>query len=73
LRKLALKADLPHDNGFPVSPHVLRATGMSIAVAEGMSPHVAQQQLGHANLRTTMEYLRLPMHGALHQISAVFE
>lgn len=74
LKRVATEADLVPEGGKHwISPHILRATGASIAVASGVSPHIAQHQLGHANLATTYRYLRLPMTAALHQIGAVFE
>ena len=74
LKRVAKQAGLVPEGGKHwISPHILRATGASIAVASGVSPHIAQHQLGHANLATTYRYLRLPMKAALHEISAVFE
>ena len=74
LKRVAKQAGLVPDGGKHwISPHILRATGASIAVASGVSPHIAQQQLGHAHLTTTYRYLRLPMRDALQEISAVFE
>jgi integrase len=73
LTRVGRAAGLALPDGAMVSPHILRATGASIAVASGVSPHIAQHQLGHANFRTTIRYLRLPMHDALHEFGAAFE
>lgn len=57
-----------------ISPHVLRKTGASLAVTAGVSPHIAQKQLGHARIETTTRhYLHLPMKEPLRQIGAVFD
>jgi integrase len=65
---------LGRHTGLDVSPHLLRATGASLAVAAGVPPHIAQRQLGHARIETTQRhYLRLPVIGPLRQIGAVFD
>ena len=57
-----------------VSPHLLRATGASLAVAAGVPEHIAARQLGHARVDTTRKhYLRLPVVEPLRAIGAVFE
>ena len=57
-----------------VSPHLLRATGASLAVAAGVPEHIAARQLGHARVDTTRRhYLCLPVVEPLRAIGAVFE
>jgi integrase len=75
LKRIARHAELeaPKD-GRSVSPHVMRATGASLAVAAGVPEHIAARQLGHARVDTTRKhYLRLPVVEPLRQIGAVFE
>jgi site-specific DNA-methyltransferase (adenine-specific) len=75
LKRIARHAglELPQD-GRSVSPHVMRATGASLAVAAGVPEHIAARQLGHARAATTRKhYLRLPVIEPLRQIGAVFE
>ncbi len=65
---------LSRHTGLDVSPHMLRATGASLAVAAGVPEHIAARQLGHARVDTTRKhYLRLPIIEPLRQIGAVFE
>jgi integrase len=73
LKRVSRIAGITLPDRAMVSPHILRATGASIAVASGVPPHIAQHQLGHTDIRTTHRYLRLPMHDALHEFGAVFE
>ena len=64
--------ELPED-GRSVSPHVMRATGASLAVAAGVPEQIAARQLGNSPAITRKHYLRLPVVEPLRQIGAVFE
>jgi integrase len=60
--------------GRYISPHLLRATGASLAVAAGVPEHIAAKQLGHARVETTKRhYLRLPVIEPLRAIGDVFD
>ncbi|MCB0880147.1 MAG: site-specific integrase [Thermoleophilia bacterium] len=62
------------EDGRSISPHVMRATGASLAVAAGVPDHIAARQLGHARVDTTRKhYLRLPVIEPLRRIGEVFE
>ncbi|MCW2956900.1 MAG: transposase [Thermoleophilia bacterium] len=56
-----------------VSPHLLRATGASLAVAAGVPESIAAKQLGNSPAIARKHYLRLPVIEPLRQIGAVFE
>lgn len=63
-----------HANIDRIGPHLLRATGASLAVAAGVPEHIAARQLGHARVDTTRKhYLRLPVIEPLRAIGEVFE
>ncbi len=65
---------LSRHTSLDVSPHILRATGASLAVAAGVPEHIAAKQLGHARVDTTRKhYLRLPVIEPLRAIGEVFE
>lgn len=74
LTRTAIHAGLTDKNGPQwIGLHVLRRTGASIAVAAGVSPMIAKEQLGHAHMSTTEKhYLRLPELAALQGYGAVF-
>lgn len=54
LTRLANRARL----GKPVSPHMLRASAITNALADGVAPAVVQSMARHSNLSTTMRYDR---------------
>jgi integrase len=60
--RLGEQAGLLKDNGRTfVGPQMLRATGASLAVAAGVNPLVARDQLGHRKMHMTdTHYLHLP-------------
>lgn len=75
LRHAAKTAGLANPDGtYWLNLHRLRASGASIAVAAGVSPLIAKEQLGHSRLEITEQhYLHLPALEALRGYGAVFE
>jgi integrase len=64
LRRACLTAEVP-----VLTPHSLRHTGATIAVAQGVPLHAVMQRLGHANIGLTANLYSHASPEADHQVA----